>query len=129
LRERRRVEVDVERVAVRRHPLRDVNADRGDLARRRREPNARQPFDSRRVHAESTQRHDQSFLEVAAVVLDVFAVPRQVQDRIADELSGPVVRRLPAAIGLHDLHVRLLGDVQLTRLGAPPERDDGRMLE
>ena len=35
LRERRRVEIDVERVAVRRHPARDVHADRGDLARRR----------------------------------------------------------------------------------------------
>ena len=32
--ERRRVEVDVERVAVRRHPARDVDADRGDLPRR-----------------------------------------------------------------------------------------------
>ena len=41
LRERRRIEVDVERVAVRRHPARDVDADRRDLPRRRREARRR----------------------------------------------------------------------------------------
>ena len=45
--ERRRVEVDVERVAVRRHPAGDVDADRRDLPRRRCEPDAGQPVDAR----------------------------------------------------------------------------------
>ena len=51
-RERRGVEVDVERVAVRRDPPGDVHADRRDLARRRREPDAGEPLDPLRVEAE-----------------------------------------------------------------------------
>ncbi len=50
--ERRRVEVDVQRVSVRRHPLREVDADRRDLARRRLEPDAGQPLDAGRADAE-----------------------------------------------------------------------------
>ena len=49
--ERRRVEVDVERVAVRRHPARDVDADRADLPRRSVEPDAGQPVDPRALDA------------------------------------------------------------------------------
>ena len=66
LRERRRVEVDVERVAVRRHPARDVDADRGDLARRPRQPDAGQALDPLAVERERAERPDQRLLEVAA---------------------------------------------------------------
>src|SRR4051812_20285617 len=40
--EGRRVEVDVQRVAVRRHPLVDVDADARDLARRAVQPDTRE---------------------------------------------------------------------------------------
>ena len=50
--ERRGVEVDVQRVAVGRHPLRDVDADAGDLARRPFQPDSCQPLDPRRLDAE-----------------------------------------------------------------------------
>ena len=95
LRERRGVEVDVERVAVRRHPLRDVDADRGDLPRRPRQPDAGEPVDSLALDAELREREDQRLLEVAAVPLDVLPVPLQVEDRVADELPGPWKVDLP----------------------------------
>ena len=60
---------------------------------------------------------------------DVLAVPRQVEDRVADELSGRVVGRLAAAVGLDDLDIGAVGHVHLARLGAPAERDRRWMLE
>ena len=68
-------------------------------------------------------------LEVAAVLLHVLPMAGQVEDRVADELAGRVVRRLAAAVGLDELDVRVVGQVQLALLGAAAERDDGRMLE
>ena len=129
--EGRRVEVDVQRVAVRRHPLRDVDADRRNLSRQRPalDPDPGQAFDSRRLDPNGRERSDQRLLEVAAVALDVLAVPRQVEDRVADELAGPVVRRLAAAVGLDDVDLGTLRDVKLALLGASPERDHRRMLQ
>jgi hypothetical protein len=56
-------------------------------------------------------------------------VPGEVEDRIADELSRPVVGRATAAVGLDDRDVGLLGEVELVGLGAAPERDRRRVLE
>jgi hypothetical protein len=56
-------------------------------------------------------------------------VPLQVEDRVADELAGSVEGGLAAAVGLDDVDVGFLGDVQLAFLGAPPRRDRRRMLE
>ena len=53
----------------------------------------------------------------------------QVEDRVADELSRAVEGRLAAAVGLDDLDLGALRDVQLALLGAPAERDDRRVLE
>ena len=68
-------------------------------------------------------------LEVAAVLLHVLPVAGQVEDRVADELAGRVVGRLAAAVGLDELDLSVVGQVELALLGAAPERDDGRMLE
>ena len=78
---------------------------------------------------ERCERPDQCLLEVAAVALDVAPVPVQVENGVADELSGPVEGRLAAAVGLHELHVRALRDVQLRLLGAAAGRDRRRVLE
>src|SRR4029077_2945644 len=68
--------------------------------------------------------------EVADVELHVLAMVAQVENRIANELPRRVERGLPAAIGLGDLDPRALGNVDFSiRLGAPPDRDDARMLE
>src|SRR3954447_1798878 len=128
LRERRRVEVDVQCVAVRRHPLRDVDPDAGDLAGRL-HPDSGQAVDPRRCNAERRERLDQRLLELAAVALHVLTVPGQVEDRVADELAGAVVGGLAAAVGFDDLDLGAVGDVQLALLGAAAERDDGRVLE
>ena len=53
----------------------------------------------------------------------------QVEDRVADELAGPVVGGLPAAVDLDDVDLRAFGDVHLPLLGAPAERDRRRVLE
>ena len=71
------------------------------------------------VDVERADRADQRLLEVAAVLLHVLAVPRQVEDRVADELPGCVVGRLAAAVDLDDLDVGALRHVQLARLRAP----------
>ena len=122
LRERRRVQVDVERIAVRGHPLGDVHADRGDLPRVRRSvyPDAGQSFDSRRFDLHGGERADQRLLKVPAVALDVLAVAGQVEDRVVDELPRPMVGRLPAAVCLEDLHLGAVGDVELPLLGPRP---------
>ena len=99
------------------------------LRGRRLQPDAGQALDPRRLDAERRERADQRLLEVAAVALHVLAVPRQVEDRVADELAGPVVGGLAAAVGLDDLDLGALGDVQLAGLGAAAERDHRRVLE
>ena len=48
-------------------------------------------------------RPDQHLLEIAHVAVDVAAVGLQIDDRIADELTGPVIRHVAAAAGFDDL--------------------------
>ena len=49
--------------------------------------------------------------------------------RIADELSRPVVGGLASTVGLHDLDLGALRDVELALVRPAPEGDDGRVLE
>ena len=62
---------------------------------------------------EGGDRSDDRLLEVAHVALDVAPVAVEVEDRVADELAGPVEGRLAAAVGLDDLDLGPGGDVQL----------------
>ena len=48
----------------------------------------------------SAEGADQDLLEIGHVALDVAPVGREVQDRVAHELSGAVVGDLAAAVGL-----------------------------
>ena len=88
LRERGRIEVDVQRVAVRRHPL-----ARGGCRSRRSSAAAAssqtpvRPSMRRRLERERGERSDQRLFEVAAVLAHVLPVARQVEDRVADELA------------------------------------------
>jgi hypothetical protein len=106
-----------------------VDADARDLPRRRFEPDAGQTLDPRRGDPKGADGPDQGFLEVTAVALDVPPVPVQIEDRVADELPGPVVRRLAAAIGLDDVDVGSGRHVQLVVSGPPAEGDHRRMLD
>ena len=114
---------------MRRHPARDVDADRGDLPRRPRQPDAGEPVDPLAREAERRDRADERFLEVAHVLLHVAPVPLEVEDRVADELARPVEGGLAAAVRLDDLDVGVVRDMELAVVGAAPERDDGRVLE
>ena len=115
---------------MRRHPARDVDADRRDLARRPVSQTPVRPVDPLAGDADGASVADQCLLQVADVALDVAAVPVQVEDRVADELARPMEGRLAAAVGLDDLDVRAGGDVQLgASVGAAAECDDRRMLE
>ena len=119
---------------MRRHPARDVDADRRDLPRAltpaRRHPDAGQALVAHALELERGERPDERLLEVAHVALHVLAVVPEVEDRVADELSRPVERGLAAAVGLDDLDRGVLRDVELALgLGAPPDRDDRRVLE
>ena len=107
-----------------------MHADRGDLARRARQPDAGEPLDSLGGEVERHAGANQRLLEVAHVLLHVAPVPFQVEDRIADELTGAVKRRLAAAVRLDDLDLRVRRHMQLGALvGAAPKRHDRRMLE
>ena len=113
---------------MRRHPARDPDADRRDLARPsragRRQPDARQPLDRGRLEIERGEGLDDRLLEIPDVPLHVLAVAVEIEDRIADELSGSVVGRLSAAVRLDELDVGPVRDVELLRLvGAPADRD------
>src|SRR5262249_60411205 len=56
---------------------------------------------------ELPQRPDQDFLQARDVPLDVSAVRRKAQDRVADELPGTVIRHLPASVRLPHLDPQL----------------------
>src|SRR2546423_740941 len=107
-----------------------MDADARDLPRRPRQPHAGESFDSLARDLERAERADERLLEIAHVALDVLAVVPQVEDRVADELPGAVERRLPAPVGLGDLDLGTLGDVELDAGLRPATRGDHwRMLE
>ena len=93
-------------------------------------PDAGEPVVAHALELEGRQRPDERLLEVAHVALDVLPVLAEIEDRVADELARAVERRLAAAVGLGDLDVRVLGDVELARrLRAAADRHDRRVLE
>jgi len=107
-----------------------VDADRRELAWRPRQPDAREPVDALAREPERLDRPNQRLLQVPHVLPHVTAVPLQIEDRVTDELPGTMERRLPPAVRLDELDVRIVGDVHLGVLvGAPAERDYRRMLE
>jgi len=100
--------VHVEGEAVRRDPARDVNADRRDLAAP--SVNASQALDPKRFDAEVWQRAYQDLFQVAHVTMHVFTVRAEIDDRITDDLTQPVISYFPAAIRFKQ------GDVSLFEL-------------
>src|SRR5262245_49558507 len=111
-----------------------MHADRGDLPwplpAAGGHPDAGQALVARAFEGERGEGPQERLLEIAHVALDVLAVVVEIEDRIADELTRPVERRLAAPVGLGDLDVGALRDVELRRrLRATPDRDDGRVLE
>ena len=102
------IRVDVQRQAVHRNPARDPNPDRGDLppadpvdvVRGPTDPDARGPGVTPRRQSEISQRVDDGLLEQADPGVDSEADPIEIDDRIRDQLTGPVVGHVPTSIGL-----------------------------
>ena len=78
---------------------------------------------------------DQHLLEVAHVPMHVAAIGLQIDDGIADELAGTVIRDVAAAAGLEQPdagrreRLRRREDVRPIVAGLDAERDDGGMFE
>ena len=52
----------------------------------------------------------------------------EIEDRIADELAGTVIRRLAAAVRFDYLDVQSLGEMELGCLVRPPAQRDDRLV-
>src|SRR5690606_35498726 len=92
---------DVKDKAVRSYPALYVNADRRDLSLR--SVHAGEALDPECFDTEVRHRADQNFLKVANVSMNVLALQRERNDRVADDLADAVVSYAAAAIRLEDL--------------------------
>ncbi len=131
--ERAEVGVAVEREAVHGHAAGDPYADRGDLAlgpagtarRVGRHPHPAAALDPAGRDAECVAHVDECRLEPAHVGDHVDRVG-QGDDRIADQLTGPVPGDLAAAVDVDD---RSAVERTLVRLGAASRGVDRRVLQ
>src|SRR6185295_3647515 len=87
--------VHVEGEAVAGDPARDAHADGANLLVA--DPGARQPGNAARVQAVAGDGPDHHVFEIADVAMNVAAVGSQIQDRVSDDLTGPVIRDVAAA--------------------------------
>jgi len=68
---------------------------------------AQTPLDPKRVDAKIGHGLDQHFLDVTDIFMNVFAVRRQADDRITDDLAETVIGDLAAAIYLKNFNAEL----------------------
>ena len=97
-REVAQVRVHVEGKPVRRNPARDVHSHRHQLVGTY--PHARGRGNAAGANAKIRRYPDQHFLERAHVPSHVAAMPGEVENGIPDELPGPVVGDVAAAVRL-----------------------------
>src|SRR5579863_9406782 len=97
----REIGVHVEGKAVRSDPARDVDAHRHQLVVA--DPDARGARDAARLDAEVARHADEHFLERPHVPAEVAPVLGQIENRIAYELAGTVIRDVAAAIRFEEL--------------------------
>jgi hypothetical protein len=67
-------------------------------------PHAGQPFHPAGVHTQVSGRPDQHFLEVPDIAVHIAAIGTQIDDWVADDLAGSVVRDIAAASGFVNLN-------------------------
>jgi hypothetical protein len=85
--------------------------------------------------AETGRRANHDFFKVANVSMNVAAIRIEIDDWIADNLTGAVIRDVASTSGLDDVdpscseHVGRRQDVRSTELALDAERNDRRMLE
>ena len=79
------------------------------------------------------ERIDEDALEVVRVAAQVLAVIAQIEDRVADQLTGPVPGRAAATVGAQHVPAELaVGRLSVREfglgVGCAPERERGRVL-
>ena len=90
---------------------------------------------SARRNAEPGHRTDQHLFQIANVTVNVAAIRAEVDDRVADELTGTVIRDIPAASCLDYLHAFFFQcrgrrhDVRAIVARLYAERDDWGVFE
>ena len=109
------------------HPTAERDADRGDLALA--DPHAAEPRALPRGDAEIGERRDEDALEHLEIPAHVGPEGAEPDDRVADQLPGPVVGDLAAAVRPEDRHVARRRRAEKARVGAAAQGVDGRMLE
>src|SRR6185436_12046613 len=131
------VGANIQREAVARDPSADSYANRRDFffASLRSNPDARAPRQAAALDATLAERDDQGLLDVTDVAMDVATVGPQIEDRVADELTRPVVRDVAAAAGLGNRvafgrqELRRRNDVRVLAACLDAKCDDRWMLE
>src|SRR5262249_18834616 len=101
-----------------------MNADARNFAAAR--PDAGQPGVALRRDRETTEAVDQGLLEGAEIPVQIRPEARQVEDRIADELTGAVEGDIAAALDFDE--VDPLGAEHVVRLCCAAQRDDRVVL-
>src|SRR5258708_8546270 len=110
-----------------RDPLLQVNAGARDLPAAR--PSARKAGIALRGDVEDAERFDQCLLEGAQVPMEVLLIggDTEVDNRIADELTGSVESHVAAALDFEDIDAG--GSEEMSRMGIPAQRYDRWVLE
>ena len=114
-----------------RHPVACMYADRSQLAPLRPHPGIADislASDAERRHAA-----DQGLLHLPQVPVQVQLVALEIEDRVADELAGPMEGDIAASLDLEQLHASCGeqggGGEQVIRPGRAAKRDDWWMLD
>src|SRR5215213_4732471 len=123
---------DVEREAVARDPSRNPHADRPDFLVS--DPRATEALNAAGFDAVLRAHADHHLFEIANVTVDVAPIGIEIDDWIANELTGTVIRHIAAAPGLEDLDAERrepIGRRDDVRAGVflDADREDVRMLQ
>lgn len=123
--------VDVQRKTVAGDPTRDSHADGTDLLIA--DPNPSQAGYSRSSDAELREGSNQHLFDVAHVAVNIAAVRLEVDDGIADKLSGPVIGHVAATacfvnFNCFGLELLLICE-DVGAVGPAPEREYVWVLE
>jgi hypothetical protein len=96
-------------------------------------PHSGQPGDSAGADSELLQRINQNLFDGAHVGADIAFPLAQIDDRVADDLAGPMVGHIPAAIGLVQFNAFLpqygLGEEQIFIAPVAADGDDVGVLD
>ena len=125
--------IDVEGKAVARDPPRDSHPDSRQFVVA--DPHAGEPRQPVRRNPEGSYGLDQHRFQVANVAMDVTSIGPKIEDRVPDQLAGPVIGDVASPARFNYLNalsferVRRRDDVSAIVTSLHAQRDDRRMFE